>query len=50
VLRRNIEQNSSIVRERKYFVSIDETTDASGRKVANVVSGVLKSDQTPSDK
>jgi hypothetical protein len=28
------------------WVSIDETTDASGRKVANVVIGVLKNDQT----
>jgi hypothetical protein len=27
------------------WVSIDETTDASGRKVANVVIGVLKNDQ-----
>jgi hypothetical protein len=29
------------------WVSIDETTDASGRKVANVI-GVLKNNQTPS--
>jgi hypothetical protein len=31
------------------WVSIDETTDASGRKAANVI-GVLKNDQTPSEK
>jgi hypothetical protein len=31
-------------------VSIDETTDASGRKVANIVIGVLKNDQTLSEK
>jgi hypothetical protein len=31
-------------------VSIDETTDASGRKVANVVIWVLKEDQTLSEK
>jgi hypothetical protein len=32
------------------WVSIDETTDASGRKVANVVIGVLKHDKTISEK
>jgi hypothetical protein len=32
------------------WVSIDETTDVGGRKVANVVIGVLKNDQTPSEK
>jgi hypothetical protein len=32
------------------WVSIDETTDASGRKVANVVIGVLKNNQTLSEK
>jgi hypothetical protein len=32
------------------WVSIDETTDASGRKVANVVIGVLKNGQTLSEK
>jgi hypothetical protein len=31
-------------------VSIDETTDATGRKVANVVTSVLKNDQTLSEK
>jgi hypothetical protein len=31
-------------------VSIGETTKASGRKVANVVIGVLKNDQTLSEK
>jgi hypothetical protein len=31
------------------WVSIDETTDAGGRKVANVI-GVLKNDQTLSEK
>jgi hypothetical protein len=31
-------------------VSTDETTNASGRKVANVVIGVLKNDQTLSEK
>jgi hypothetical protein len=38
-------EETSIVRGRKY-VSTDETTDASGRKVANVVIEVLKIDQT----
>jgi hypothetical protein len=32
------------------WVSIDETTDASGSKVANDVIGVLKNDQTLSEK
>jgi hypothetical protein len=32
------------------WVSIGETTKASGRKVANVVIGVLKNDQTLSEK
>jgi hypothetical protein len=31
-------------------VSIDETTPATGRKVANVVTGILKNNQTPSEK
>jgi hypothetical protein len=31
-------------------VFIDETTDVSGRKVASVVIGVLKNDQTLSEK
>jgi hypothetical protein len=31
-------------------VSTDETTDASGRKVANFVIGVLENDQTVSEK
>jgi hypothetical protein len=31
------------------WVSTDETTDASGKKVANVVTGVLKNDQTLSE-
>jgi hypothetical protein len=32
------------------WVSTDETADASGRKVANVVIGVLKNDHTLSEK
>jgi hypothetical protein len=32
------------------WLSINETTDANGRKVANVVIGVLKNDQTLSEK
>jgi hypothetical protein len=32
------------------WVSIDKTTDASGRKIANAVIGVLKNDQTLSEK
>jgi hypothetical protein len=36
--------------ERKFWVSVDKTTDASGRKVANIVIGVLKNAQTLSEK
>jgi hypothetical protein len=32
------------------WVSIDKTTDANGRRVADVVIGVLKIDQTLSEK
>jgi hypothetical protein len=38
-----------LCRKENIWVSIDETTEASGRKVANVVTGVLKNDQTLSE-
>jgi hypothetical protein len=36
----------NIVQERKFLVSISETTNAGGRKVTNVVIGVFKNNQT----
>jgi hypothetical protein len=39
-----------LCRKENIWVSTDETTNASGKKVANVVIGVLKNDQTLSEK
>jgi hypothetical protein len=36
--------------ERKYLAAIEETTDTSGWEIPNVVTGVLKHDQTQSQK
>jgi hypothetical protein len=36
--------------ERNIWVSIEEATVSSGRKVVNIVVGVLKNVQTPSEK
>jgi hypothetical protein len=49
VIRRNIEQIRVLCRKENIWVSIDETTDASGTKVANVI-GVLKNYHTLSEK
>lgn len=39
----------AVCENEKNWVSIDETTDSSGRKVGNVVVGVLKNDKVASE-
>jgi hypothetical protein len=50
VLQETLNKIRVFCRKENIWVSIDETTSPSGRKVANVIIGVLKNDQTLSEK